>query len=154
MCRDRDALSQALHAAGSYIVYSDSRDGMLYTPEMSRRARVFELWAALRYLGRSGVDQLIDGLQRRAEQFAEGLRREGFEILNEVVFNQVLTACDTDAATEATLAALQDSGECWAGGTRWQQRAAIRISVCSWATTADDVDRSVRAFAAARMQTR
>lgn len=154
MCRDRDALAQALHAAGSYIVYSDARDGMLYTPEMSRRARVFELWAALKYLGRSGVDQLIDGLQRRAEQFAGGLQREGFEILNDVVFNQVLAACATDAETEATLAALQDSGECWAGGTRWRQRAAIRISVCSWATTADDVDRSVRAFAAARRQAR
>ena len=152
MCRDREALAQALHAAGSYIVYSDARDGMLYTPEMSRRARVFELWAAMKYLGRSGIDQLVDGLQRRAGQFAEGLRREGFEILNDVVFNQVLAACATDAETEATLAALQGSGECWAGGTRWQERAAIRISVCSWATTGDDVDRSVQAFAAARDQ--
>ena len=150
MCRDRDALSQALHAAGSYIVYGEERDGMLYTPEMSRRARVCELWAALKYLGRSGIDQLIDGLQRRAEQFAEGLRQEGFEILNDVVFNQVLAACGTDAETEATLAAVQNSGECWAGGTRWRERAAIRVSVCSWATTGDDVARSVRAFAAAR----
>ena len=87
MCRDRDALANALHAAGSYIVYSENRDGMLHTPEMSRRARVFELWAALRYLGKSGVDDLVYGLHERARQFAEELGREGFEILNDVVFN-------------------------------------------------------------------
>ena len=152
MCRDADALAGAMHAAGSYIVYGDDRDGMLYTPEMSRRARVFELWAALGYLGRAGLDELVDGLQRRALQFAEGLRREGFEILNDVVFNQVLAACGSDAETEATLGAIQRCGECWAGGTRWRERAAIRVSVCSWATTEDDVERSVRAFAAARAE--
>jgi glutamate/tyrosine decarboxylase-like PLP-dependent enzyme len=61
MCRDRDALVNALHASGAYIVYSDNRDGMLYTPEMSRRSRVFELWAALKYLGKSGLDELVQG---------------------------------------------------------------------------------------------
>jgi glutamate/tyrosine decarboxylase-like PLP-dependent enzyme len=150
MCRDRDALVNALHAAGSYIVYSDNRDGMLHTPEMSRRARVFELWAALKYLGKSGIDELVYGLHERALQFAEELQQQGFEILNEVVFNQVLVATESEAITTATIAAIQDSGECWVGGARWQERSVIRISVCSWATTQQDITRSVEAFVDAR----
>ncbi len=150
LCRDRDALIGALHASGSYIAYSDRRDGMLHTPEMSRRGRIFELWAALKYLGRSGVDELVYGLHERARQFAGELDAAGFEICNEVVFNQVLVGCGDDAVTDATLAAVQSSGECWVGGTRWRDRSAIRVSVCSWATTAADVSRAVAAFAAAR----
>ena len=150
LCRHRDALVNALHAAGAYIVYSEERDGMLHTPEMSRRARVFELWAALKYLGESGIDELVFGLHERARQFADELAQQGFEIHNEVVFNQVLVACDSEAITNATIAAIQRSGECWVGGTQWQQRAVIRVSVCSWATTAEDVTRSVEAFVDAR----
>ena len=150
LCRDRDALTSALHAAGAYIVYSDQRDGMLHTPEMSRRARACELWAALKYLGQSGVDDLIYGLHQRAVQFAEALAGQGFEILNDVVFNQVLVGCNTDAITDATISNIQQSGECWVGGTRWQERNVIRVSVCSWATTTEDVNRSVAAFVDAR----
>jgi glutamate/tyrosine decarboxylase-like PLP-dependent enzyme len=154
MCRDRDALVNALHAAGAYITYSEQRDGMLHTPEMSRRSRIFELWAALKYLGKSGIDELVYGLHRRARQFAGELEREGFEILNDVVFNQVLVACDSDAETEQTIGLIQQSGECWVGGTAWRQRKVIRVSVCSWATTAADVSRSVRAFVDARSAAR
>ena len=154
LCRDRDALASALHAAGAYIVYSDHRDGMLHTPEMSRRARIFELWAALRYLGKSGVDELVDGLHQRARQFASELEDRNFEILNDVVFNQVLVACEDEDTTEAVITEVQRSGECWVGGTRWRNRQVIRISVCSWATTAADVSRSVDAFVAARERAR
>ena len=154
MCRDREALVNALHASGAYIVYSDNRDGMLHTPEMSRRSRIFELWAALKYLGKSGIDDLSHGLHVRARQFAEGLEQQGFEILNDVVFNQVLVACDSDSITTETIQYVQQSGECWVGGTQWQQRSAIRVSVCSWATTAADVTRSVKAFVDAREQAR
>ena len=150
MCRDRDALVNALHASGAYIVYSDNRDGMLHTPEMSRRSRIFELWAALKYLGRSGIDDLIYGFHARARQFADELGQQGFEILNEVVFNQVLVACDSDLVTTGTIKHVQQSGECWIGGTQWQQRSVIRVSVCSWATTPADVTRSVKAFVDAR----
>jgi glutamate/tyrosine decarboxylase-like PLP-dependent enzyme len=150
MCRHRDALVQALHATGAYITYSDKRDGMLHTPEMSRRGRIFELWAALKYLGKSGIDDLVYGLHLRARQFAEELRQQGFEILNEVVFNQVLVACESEAITRATITHIQGAGECWVGGTQWQQQDVIRVSVCSWATTSEDVTRSVQAFADAR----
>ena len=150
LCSDREALVQALHATGSYIVYSDHRDGMLYTPEMSRRARVVELWAALKYLGKSGVDELVYGLHQRARQFAEELTRAGFEILNDVVFNQVLVKVGNADETKDMLNHIQQSGECWVGGAQWFDQAVVRVSVCSWATTEEDVSRSVQAFIRAR----
>lgn len=150
LCADAEALAQALQASGSYIAYSDQRDGMRYTPEMSRRGRATELWATLKYLGRSGVDDLIFGLHERAVQFAHELQAHGFNVLNEVVFNQTLVDCGDEALTAQTLQQIQQSGECWVGGSTWNGKVVIRISVCSWATTADDVSRSVRAFVAAR----
>jgi glutamate/tyrosine decarboxylase-like PLP-dependent enzyme len=150
LCKNRDALVASMQATGAYIQYSDARDNMLYTPDMSRRARAVELWATLRFLGRTGITELVDGLCDRATEFAEQLAANGFHILNEVAFNQVLVACDTPAETQATLAGIQASGECWCGGTNWQGKPAIRISVCSWATTPDDIARSVQAFIKAR----
>ena len=150
LCRHPEALVTAMQASGAYIQFSDKRDGMLYGPDMSRRARSVELWAALKFLGKEGVAQLIDGLCDRAGQFAELLGENGFRILNDVVFNQVLVAGASAGETEATLAGVQDSGVCWCGGTTWEGEPAIRISVCSWATTADDVNACVDAFAEAR----
>lgn len=150
LCKDKHALVQALQASGSYITYSENRDGMLYTPEMSRRARVVELWATLKYLGKAGVDELVFGLHERAVQMSQELDAEGFKILNDVVFNQVLAACDSEELTTQTIQYIQQSGECWVGGAIWQGKAVIRISVCSWATTGQDITRSVRAFVSAR----
>ncbi len=150
LCKNRTSLISAMQASGSYIQYSNERDGMLYTPEMSRRARVIELWAAMKFLGRKGVAELVDGLCELAEQFSEKLLANGFNILNTVVFNQILVSCGTPEKTKATLKNLQISGECWCGGTVWQDQPAIRISVCSWATTPEDIDKSVSAFIKAR----
>ena len=150
LCSDKDALTHALHTSGAYMTKSQNRDGMLYTPEMSRRARAIELWATLKYLGKAGVDDLVFGLHQRAVQMGNELSAEGFNIVNEIVFNQVLVVCDTDEVTDLTMHYIQKSGECWVGGTKWGDKAAIRISVCSWATTESDITRSVRAFVAAR----
>lgn len=128
----------------------DYRDGMIFVPDMSRRARSVDLWATLKYLGRAGVEQLIDGLCDRAAEFAENLSRNGFQILNDVVFNQVLVACGTAAQTQATLEQIQRSGKCWCGGTVWAGEPAIRISVCSWATTSEDIEKCSAAFIDAR----
>lgn len=152
LCNDKEALTHALHASGSYIVRSGNRDGMFYTPEMSRRSRSIELWAAMKYLGREGIDELVYGLHQRARQISEELRTEGFKILNDVVFNQVIVTCGSEALTHETMKKIQDSGECWVGGSRWGGTSVIRISVCSWATTEDDITRTVRAFVAARAQ--
>ena len=154
LCKSREALATAMQASGSYIQYSEKRDGMLYTPEMSRRNRAVELWATLKFLGQSGIEQLVDGLCDRALQFAEQLRTKGFHVLNEVVFNQVLVSCDTPEQTRATLENIQKSGECWCGGTIWNGQSVIRISVCSWRTTVADLYRSVDAFVKAREKSR
>lgn len=154
LCNDKEALVQALQASGSYIVYTDKRDGMLYTPEMSRRARVVELWACLKYLGKAGVDELVLGLHQRARQFAKELQAEGFDVLNEVVFNQILVSCENEEVTVKTVEHIRQSGECWVGAAKWDEKTVIRISVCSWATTEADISRSVRAFVAGRGEAR
>ncbi|WP_373552581.1 aspartate aminotransferase family protein [Haliscomenobacter sp.] len=149
LCQDQEALVSALHMSGAYIV-EGKRDGMYYTPEMSRRARVIELWATLKYLGKSGVDELVTNLHERAVQFAQDLGDQGFEVLNEVVFNQVLIACGEDEMTEKVLKNLQELRVCWCGGSMWHGRKVIRISVCSWATTVADVEFCVASFVKAR----
>ena len=146
LCNDKDALFSALHVAGSYLMLSETRDGYSYTPEMSRRSRIVELWAAIKYLGHEGIKELVEGLHERARQFAIEIRKEGFQVLNDVVFNQVLVACENDDITGRTLELIQQSGECWCGGAMWDNRKVIRVSVCSWATTSDDISRSVKAF--------
>jgi glutamate/tyrosine decarboxylase-like PLP-dependent enzyme len=150
LCRDRQALVDAMQASAAYLIGGQGRDGMHYTPEMSRRARAVDLWATLKSLGRSGIEALIDGLCAHARHFAHLLQAQGFRILNEVVFNQVLAACATAELTQATLELIQASGECWCGSTHWNGEPVIRISVCSWATSAEDIQRAVAAFVAAR----
>ncbi len=152
LCRHEHALVSALQNSGSYIQYSQDRDGMLYTPEMSRRARSVELWATLKFFGQEGIESLIDGLCEKAQLFAELLKENEFTILNEVAFNQVLVRCDNDALTSAVLENIQSDGTCWCGGSSWNNKPAIRISVCSWATTKKDVILSVEAFVKARKQ--
>ncbi|MEM9603709.1 MAG: aminotransferase class V-fold PLP-dependent enzyme [Pseudomonadota bacterium] len=143
---DREALVGALQLSGDYVVWGSARDNMLYTPEMSRRARGVELWAALKSLGRAGVAELVQSLHERAVQFADALPATGLQVLNDVVFNQVLVCADSDAETDALIAALQRSGECWVGGSSWFGRRVMRISVCNWCTTAEDVSRTVDAM--------
>lgn len=152
LCTDREALKHALLASGSYVAYGNGRNGMQYTPDLSRRARAVELWAVLKYLGKDGIDQLVTGLHERAIRLKRGLEAKGFRILNDVVFNQVLVACGSATLTERTLRQVQESGECWVGGAVWQGEPVIRVSICSWATTEDDIDRSVEALASARMK--
>ncbi len=150
LCRDRQALLSAMQISGAYIPSTGERDGMNYTPEMSRRARAVDLWAALKSLGREGLEELVDRLCGLALRFSQGLEVEGFEILNEVVFNQVLVRCETPDLTRKTLENIQQSGDCWCGGTTWMGEPAIRISVCSWASTENDIDRSIGAFVQGR----
>lgn len=150
LCRNRAALVSSMQASGSYISYSDKRDGMLYTPEMSRRARGIELWATLMTLGREGISALIAGLCHHARTCAELLRARNFRIVNRIDFNQVLVACERPEVTTATLKHLQQSGTCWCGGSIWNGEPVIRISVCSWATTGNDIERTADAFLAAR----
>lgn len=147
LCRDGEALGAALHMSGSYIIESEERDGMFYTPEMSRRARVIELWAIMKQLGKSGIDEMVLTLHLRAKQFEEELKAiEGFNIENDVVFNQVLVSCESDMLTEKVLMTLQSMREIWLGGSFWRDKKVMRLSICSWATTKDDITTAVESF--------
>lgn len=149
LCKNRKALMDAMHATGSYIQYSKNRDGMLYTTEMSRRARSVVLWATLKQLGRSGVENLIDALGEKAEYFANGLEKAGFVIINPVSFNQFICKCNSPELTQKVLGNIQNSGVCWCSGGKWDNEPIIRVSVCSHATTFGDIDKSISAFVSA-----
>jgi len=126
------------------------RDAADWTPESSRRARAFTVYAALRSLGRDGIAELVDRCCALAERFAEAVSAlPGCELLNDVVVNQVLFRFEDDDSTNAVLARVQESGEAWMGGTMWDGRPAIRVSVSGWRTTEADIDRTVAAFESA-----
>jgi glutamate/tyrosine decarboxylase-like PLP-dependent enzyme len=144
--RDARQLRGAMSMTAAYLPQGGHREPMLYVPELSRRARGVDTWAALKSLGRSGLAELIDRNCRCATRFADGLASAGFEILNEVVLNQVLVSFGSPETTERVIAGLQEDGTCWCGPTLWQGRVAMRISVSSWATTEADVDRSLEAM--------
>jgi glutamate/tyrosine decarboxylase-like PLP-dependent enzyme len=145
--RDPHALQAAMAITAAYLpTDTPYRNPCDFTPELSRRARGVEVWAALRTLGRQGVADLVARCCAHAQTFARGLAEAGHEILNEVVLNQVLVAFGDAAATQRTIEAIQRDGTCWAGITSWQGRTAMRISVSSWATTEADVARSLAAM--------
>ncbi len=134
-----------------YLVRSadEPREAMDWTPESSRRARGFAVYAALRSLGRRGLEDMLDRCCRLARLFADRLRAEArIRILNDVVLNQVLARVqpgsggDADALTREVLRRVQDERICWLGGTRWHDMDAMRISISNWSTTEHDVERS------------
>jgi glutamate/tyrosine decarboxylase-like PLP-dependent enzyme len=150
-CAHPDAHRAAMGVRASYLVHSGDdgpRDPVDWTPEFSRRARGFAVYAALRSLGRSGVADLVDRCCAHARLFAELLgEHDGVEILNDVVLNQVLVRFgDDDETTREVIRRVQEDGTCWLGGTEWQGRAAMRISVSSFRTTREDVERSAEAI--------
>jgi glutamate/tyrosine decarboxylase-like PLP-dependent enzyme len=145
--RDAQALRAAMSVTAEYLpTAGEERNPSDFTPELSRRARGVEVWVALLSLGRSGLSDLIERTCRHARRFAEGLTASGYHVLNEVVLNQVLVSFGDAATTNRVIADLQAEGTCWFGGTVWQGKAAMRISVSSWATTDADVERSLDAI--------
>ena len=146
LCKNRESFVDAMQATGSYIQYGKDRDCMLYGLEMSRRARGIELWATLKYLGREGIEELICSLCENAKFFARRLEEEGFQVENEVVYNQVLITNGSDEKIKALVKAIQESGELWCGGASFNGKAVLRLSVCSWRTTKQDIEDCVQAI--------
>jgi len=146
ICRDRDALRGATAVSAAYLVQGAEREPCEYVPELSRRARGVDVWAAMSSLGRSGIAEMVERNCRQASRFADGLRDAGYETLADVVLNQVLVSFGDDETTRRVIAGLQSDGTCWCGGTVWHGRTAMRISVSSWATTDDDVELSLAAM--------
>jgi glutamate/tyrosine decarboxylase-like PLP-dependent enzyme len=146
LVRDPAMLREAMSVQAAYLMQGDRREPSHYTPELSRRARGVELWAGLRSLGRSGMAELVDRTSAYARRFAEGLAAAGYHVLNDVVINQVLVSFGSSDHTRRTIERVQALGTCWCGSTVWQGQTAMRISVSSWATTRDDVNRSLKAI--------
>jgi glutamate/tyrosine decarboxylase-like PLP-dependent enzyme len=145
--RDANALKAAMAITAEYLpTESKERNPSDFTPELSRRARGVEVWMALRSLGRAGLAELFARNCRQARRFAAGFAAAGYEVLNDVVLNQVLVGFGEPARTRRVIAAIQEDGTCWCGGTVWQGRTAMRISVCNWATTDADVEASLAAI--------
>jgi glutamate/tyrosine decarboxylase-like PLP-dependent enzyme len=144
--RDGAALRASMGMTAAYLEAGARREPMYHAPEASRRARGVELWAAMKSLGRSRLCALIERTCDRAQQFARGFREAGFEVLNDVVINQVLVSFGSPEITREVIRRVQEEGTCWCGGTVWQGKTAMRISVSSWATTEDDVERSLKAI--------
>lgn len=152
--RHRAPHRAAMGVHASYLVHAgeEVRDPLDWTPEFSRRARGLAVYAALRSLGRRGVEDLVDGACAMARRFAEQLSdHESAEVVNEVAFNQVLVRWrspdgDEDAFTDRVIERIQRDGTAYFSGTTWQGRRLMRISVSDWATDKDDVDRAVAAL--------
>ena len=145
--RDPDALRAAMAITADYLPAAvPQRRPSDFTPELSRRARGIEVWAALKSLGRQGLAEMIERSCRHARRFADGLWAAGFQVLNDVVLNQVLVVFGDAERTDRVIAELQTEGTCWCGSTVWQGRTAMRISVSCWATSEADVEKSLEAM--------
>ena len=144
--RDKAHLNAAMSASAAYLIAGETRDPHLFVPEMSRRARAVEIWAALRSLGWDGLANAIDRSCDYARHMAEAIQDAGYRVLNEVVLNQVLVSFGSPQTTRRVIAGIQQDGTCWCGGTEWQGQTAMRISVSSWATTDRDIDKSLEAI--------
>ncbi len=150
LCRNAPMLHQAMATTAPYFRADGQNAPKDMVPEFSRRARGVEVWAALRTLGRIGVTEMIERCCAHARRFAEGLRTIGFDVLNDVMLNQVVATIGSAEELAAIRAHVEASGECWFGPTVWKGRHAIRISVSSWRTSEADVDRSLQAIGAAK----
>ncbi|HWM72333.1 MAG TPA: aminotransferase class V-fold PLP-dependent enzyme, partial [Nocardioides sp.] len=144
---DPNALRSAMGMHGDYLIRSDVGDPLEKVPELSRRGRAFPVWAVLRSLGRSGIEDLVEGFCRHAATFAEAISSiDGAEVLNDVVFTQVCASFGSDERTQEVVRRMLDDGTAWMSGSRWHDRAVLRISVTNWSTTDDDVRRSIDAL--------
>jgi len=145
--RDAHALKAAMAISADYLPQAGGdRNPSDFTPEMSRRARGVEVWAALQSLGRAGIAEMIERNCRQARRFAAGLSAKGYAVLNDVVLNQVLVSFGDAARTRRVVSRLQAEGTCWCGITLWQGHTAMRISVSNWSTGDQDVELSLEAM--------
>lgn len=146
LVRDPADLARTFAVGAAYLPEDGQSDPVHRGPDMSQRARAVETWAVLKSLGRDGVADLIERTCRYAARFGTELAAAGYEVHNDVVLNQVMVSLEDDARTERLLAAVADHGELWAGGSTWNGRQVMRISVSGWATTDRDVTRSIAAL--------
>ena len=147
LVRDPSSLERVMSVDASYLLEGEiGHDPGLYTPELSRRARGVPTYAVLKSLGRSGLAELVDRTIDLAQHFAARLEEEGYEVLNDVVLNQVLVSFGDPEETRRIVKAVSDEGVMFAGPTVWQGKTAMRISVSGYSTTEADIEESVTAI--------
>ena len=146
LVRNEEVLRLAMTLTASYLPQGFRREPSQFTPELSRRSRGIEVWTALYSLGKKGLIELVERTCNNAKMFAEGLTEAGFEVVNDVAFNQVLVSFGDAETTNNVIKEIQNDGTCWCGGTIWQGKTIMRISVSSWATTEEDVKLSLSAM--------
>ncbi len=144
--KDAEAIRSALYLTAPYFPEGDHREPSQFVPELSRRSRGVEVWAALYSLGRKGLAEIIERTCSNAKIFAEGLSNAGYEILNDVVINQVLVSFGSKEKTLKVIEEIQKDGTSWCGGTEWHGKTAMRISISSWATMEEDAKKSLDAM--------
>lgn len=146
VCKEPQVLQNALAVSAAYLPDSVEPEPYFNTPEMSRRARAIDTWAAIYSLGRKGVVDLVERCCFLAELFSARLEHAGFKILNKVSLNQALVSFGDAELTNRIIKKIQEDGTCWCGGTVWKGVTAMRISVSSWMTTKEDIERSAAAI--------
>jgi len=147
LVRDGAAMRAAMGMQGDYLIRSGELEPLDKVPESSRRARAVPVWAVLRSLGRDGVAEMVEEFCRHAQRFADAVREiPGAEVLNDVVFTQVCVSFGGDERTGAVVEAMMRDGTAWMSGSRWRDRAVLRIAVSNWSTTDEDVERSIEAL--------
>lgn len=155
--RDREAHKAAMTISASYIeAESAARDQIDWNPEWSRRARGVPVYAALKELGRTGVEALIDRCCDHCAALVEGIGAlPRAEVLAAPTLNQGLVRFnrtgarpeENDAYTDDVMNRINATGEAFFSGTNWNGRQAMRVSVVNWRTTAQDVQRAIAAAA-------
>jgi glutamate/tyrosine decarboxylase-like PLP-dependent enzyme len=153
ICREPQAVHHVMTTLAPYLTQGADVPPKDMVPEFSRRARGVEVWAAIKEMGSEGVEKLIDRCCQHAQRLAEGLQELGYEILNDVVLNQVVATISKDSDLQTIISKVQTEGECWFGATTWQGKSAIRLSVSSWATTNSDIERTLEAISRATNST-
>ncbi len=143
VCRDHAAVHDVFGVSATYLMKDENRQPNNFTPELSRRARGIEYWAAFKSLGASGIASIVERTCGYARKFSDGLESAGYKILNDVVLNQVVFIADDEENSRRALKYIQDSGRMWLGPTTWKDQYAMRISVSSAATTKADVEESL-----------
>ncbi|MBT5073255.1 MAG: aspartate aminotransferase family protein [Kordiimonadaceae bacterium] len=146
ICRDSNVMQDTFGVRASYLVPGSLREGYHFTPELSRRARGMEIWAALKYLGKDGLAEIIDRTCGFAKYCAKELENQGFEILNDVVINQIVATMKDEDKVDDFIKSVQQDGKTWFGPTDWKGRKAFRISISSHATTKEDIDISLKSI--------
>lgn len=152
ICKHPTAVHAAMATQAPYLKIGGEVAPKDMVPEFSRSTRGVEVWAALHSLGKEGLQEMIDRCCRHARALAHGLQGQGFEVLNDVVLNQVVATLPNSEGWSAKLSAhVQKSGKAWFGPTKWQGKEAIRFSVSSWATSDNDIKKTLDAISAAKL---